>query len=36
MARDGILVIIGSIIGTAWIATLLTLVALGVRTLTGS
>ena len=35
MARDGILVIIGSIIGTAWIATLLTLVALGVRTLTG-
>ena len=36
MARDGILVILGSIIGTAWIATLLTLVAFGVRTLTGA
>ncbi len=36
MARDGILVILGGIIGTAWIATLLTLVALGLRTLTGS
>lgn len=36
MARDGILVILGSIIGTAWIATLLTLVALGVRTVTGA
>lgn len=36
MARDGILVILGSIIGFAWIATLLTLVALGVRTLTGA
>ena len=35
MARDGILVILGSIIGTAWIATLLALVAFGVRSLTG-
>ncbi|WP_300394805.1 exopolysaccharide biosynthesis protein [Henriciella sp.] len=36
MARDGILVILGSIIGTAWIITLLALVALGVRTITGA
>ena len=36
MARDGILVVLGSIIGVAWIATLLTLVALGVKTLTGA
>ncbi len=36
MARDGILVILGSIIGTAWIATLLALVGLGVKTLTGA
>ena len=36
MARDGILVILGGIIGTAWIATLLALVALGLKTLTGS
>ena len=35
MARDGILVIVGSIIGTAWIMTLLALIFLGVRTLTG-
>lgn len=35
MARDGILVILGSIIGTAWIATLIALVALGVRTVSG-
>lgn len=35
MARDGILVILGSIIGTAWIATLIALVAFGVRSLTG-
>ncbi|WP_084421149.1 exopolysaccharide biosynthesis protein [Henriciella litoralis] len=35
MARDGILVIVGSIIGTAWITTLLALIFLGVRTLTG-
>ena len=35
MARDGLLVILGSIIGTAWIMTLLALVALGFRTLTG-
>ncbi|WP_084398487.1 exopolysaccharide biosynthesis protein [Henriciella aquimarina] len=35
MARDGVLVILGSIIGTAWILTLLALVSLGVRTLTG-
>ncbi|MEM5516090.1 exopolysaccharide biosynthesis protein [Henriciella sp. AS95] len=36
MARDGILVILGSIIGTAWIATLIILVALGIKTVTGS
>jgi hypothetical protein len=35
MARDGLLVILGSIIGTAWIMTLVALVALGFRTLTG-
>lgn len=35
MARDGILVILGGIIGTAWITALLTMVALGVHTLTG-
>jgi hypothetical protein len=36
MARDGILVILGSVIGAAWIATLVTLVSLGVRSVTGS
>ena len=35
MARDGILVLLGSIVGTAWIATLITLIALGVKTVTG-
>ena len=35
MARDGILVILGSVIGTAWIATLIALVAFGVRTISG-
>lgn len=36
MARDGLLVILGTIIGTAWIATLIALVALGIRTVTGA
>ncbi|MBI1340077.1 exopolysaccharide biosynthesis protein [bacterium] len=36
MARDGLLVIGGSIVGLAWIVGLITLVLLGVRTLTGA
>lgn len=36
MERDGLLVILGSIIGTAWIFTLVALIALGIRTVTGS
>lgn len=36
MARDGILVILGTIIGSAWIATLAALVVLGVRTVSGA
>jgi hypothetical protein len=35
MARDGILVILGSIIGTAWISTLIAVVAFGVSSITG-
>ncbi|WP_300378228.1 exopolysaccharide biosynthesis protein [Henriciella sp.] len=36
MARDGILVMLGTIIGSAWIATLAALVVLGVRTVSGA
>ncbi|MEE2878191.1 MAG: exopolysaccharide biosynthesis protein [Pseudomonadota bacterium] len=36
MARDGILVLLGGLIGSAWITALVTMVALGVRTLTGA
>ncbi|MEQ9315559.1 MAG: exopolysaccharide biosynthesis protein [Henriciella sp.] len=36
MARDGLLVILGSVVGTAWITTLIALIALGFRTVTGA